>query len=277
MRINKLTLLAATFVIGLPVAALAYGGDRFKNADTNGDGIVDLTEFLAGHDKRFGDMDANADGFVTQDEIKSAFAKFHERHGDRFFDRLDTDKDGKISSAESVAMEAKHFQDMDADGDGFVTKDEAQAAMEKRGHKPHGDGSAFFDKADTDKDGKISKAESEANQQRRFQQMDANVDGFVTQEEAKAAFDKMRADHPKPADGQADKGQGFINRLDADKDGKISKAEWDQGGQQMFAKLDKNTDGKLTPDEMKHRHHGDKPAQDEAPQDQVPQDQAPAP
>lgn len=198
MKFNRLTLLTAAFIIGFPVAALARGGDHFKDADSNGDGIVDLAEFLAGHDKRFADLDGNGDAMITEGEAKAAFAKFHERmggkHGNRFFEQADTDKDGKIAAAESAAAEAK-----------------------------------------------------------RFRQMDADADGFVTVEEAKVAFDKLRAEH-----GMSDgKGNRFFDRADADKDGKISKAEWEQGGQTMFAKLDKNADGKITPDEMKRPRHGD--------------------
>ena len=52
----------------------------------------------------------------------------HEGKGPgRFFEKLDTDKDGKISKAESAAAEERRFKEMDADGDGFITKEEAKA------------------------------------------------------------------------------------------------------------------------------------------------------
>lgn len=46
--------------------------------------------------------------------------------------------------------------------------------------------------------------------------------------------------------------------LDTDSDGRISKAEFLVGAEQMFARLDKNGDGALATEEMRrgpHRHH----------------------
>ncbi len=274
MRINRLTLLALTFIAGLPVAALANGRDHLKAADTNGDGLVDLAEFQALHDQRFADLDGNDDGAITQAEAEAGFAGFHSGHRDTgghgFFVRADTDKDGRISAAESAAMESRHFQEMDADHDGFVTPDEAKASfaqhMDPAKPRHHGDAHMFFDQADADKDGKVSAAEAAANQQRRFQQMDASGDGYVTQAEAKAAFDRFRAEHPKQPGGADGKpGDRLFARADTDKDGKITKAEWTAGGQQMFARLDKNADGKITADEMTLRRPSEAPAPGQAP------------
>ena len=52
----------------------------------------------------------------------------HEGKGPgRYFEKLDTDKDGKISKAESMAAAEKKFTEMDANKDGFVTKEEGKA------------------------------------------------------------------------------------------------------------------------------------------------------
>lgn len=52
----------------------------------------------------------------------------HEGKGpDRYFEKLDTDKDGKISKAESVAAAEKRFNETDTNKDGFVTKEESKA------------------------------------------------------------------------------------------------------------------------------------------------------
>lgn len=53
-------------------------------------------------------------------------------------------------------------------------------------------GAKMFEKLDTDKNGTISEAEFIAKSKERFAAMDANSDGAVTPEEAKAAHEKMR-------------------------------------------------------------------------------------
>lgn len=51
--------------------------DRFNEADTSGDGLLDLTEVEARSEARqeekFNDMDADADGFVTFDEFSDSY------------------------------------------------------------------------------------------------------------------------------------------------------------------------------------------------------------
>lgn len=46
--------------------------------------------------------------------------------------------------------------------------------------------------ADADKDGAVTKAEFRARMLQRFDRLDANHDGIVTRDEAKAARDNMR-------------------------------------------------------------------------------------
>lgn len=48
--------------------------------------------------------------------------------------------------------------------------------------------------------------------------------------------------------------RGPMAEADTDKDGKISKAEFTAKGDKMFAEMDKNGDGFITPDEMKAHH-----------------------
>lgn len=53
-------------------------------------------------------------------------------------------------------------------------------------------GAKMFEKLDADKNGTISEAEFIAKSKERFAAMDANGDGQVTPEEAKAVHEKMR-------------------------------------------------------------------------------------
>jgi hypothetical protein len=66
---------------------------------------------------------------------------------------------------------------------------------------------------------------------------------------------KMR----KMRDGKPGDGKDRLARLDTDKDGKVSAAEWNALGDKMFARLDDNKDGKIAKDELpKHGKHGQK-------------------
>ncbi len=130
-----------------------------------------------------------------------------------------------------------------------------------RGHGHHGWGHGrMLEKLDTDKDGAVSKEEFEAKRAADFAAADADRDGNVTQAELKAYHEK------KAAERQAEREKRMYERLDANKDGKVTADEF--GGAGMFDKMDKNKDGKITADEMKWRgkdghrghrgHRGDK-------------------
>src|SRR5262249_18477196 len=132
---------------------------------------------------------------------------------------------------------------------------------------PHG---GFLKAADANKDGVIDQSEFQASRDKWFADLDTNKDGFVTADELKAFGDKMHAESAKKHGDQAqansngadtdkdgkkrDFGARIMERVDTDKDGKISKAEFDAAGQKMFAKLDENKDGKIESNEMPQRH-----------------------
>jgi Ca2+-binding EF-hand superfamily protein len=126
-------------------------------------------------------------------------------------------------------------------------------------------------KLDTDDNGTISLAEVNAQAAERFARIDADKDGFVTQAEMKAHHEAMRArwvEHaatqggsPRP-DGEAHHNRSqagakhgdHFARLDTDRDGRISLAEFQAGHATRFGRLDTNKDGAVTQDEMaKHR------------------------
>ena len=56
----------------------------------------------------------------------------HGQHGAKMFEKIDTDKDGAISKAESQAFHEARFAEMDANKDGKVTKEEGKAHHEKK-------------------------------------------------------------------------------------------------------------------------------------------------
>lgn len=49
-----------------------------------------------------------------------------------FIEKVDSDKDGKVSRAEFQAKGDAMFKEADSNNDGFITKDEAEASHAKR-------------------------------------------------------------------------------------------------------------------------------------------------
>lgn len=136
---------------------LAHHGDK------NGDGAVSRDEFLAQAAARFAELDVNKDGKISADEAKAAmlsrrgrFAREHDKgmvppHGgpggargpegrggpggpggiSGFLERLDVDKDGKISRAEFNAPNDRRFDLLDTNKDGVIDQSELAAARER--------------------------------------------------------------------------------------------------------------------------------------------------
>lgn len=101
--------------------------------------------------------------------------------------------------------------------------------------------------ADTNGDGFLSRDEAAALPRiaKRFDAIDANKDGQV-------AFDELRGAHRKA------RGARLFNRLDADNDGKVSKAEALAAAEKRFDRVDANGDGFVTPEEARAGRKGHK-------------------
>lgn len=109
------------------------------------------------------------------------------------------------------------FQELDADGDGQVTQAELEAHRNQR-----------YTQADSDGDGQISVQEMQAAAQQNanervtkmFEKLDANQDGFLSDDEL-----------PKPR-----RGAKMFERIDADGNGAISEQEYADARDKMGRK-----------------------------------------
>ena len=94
---------------------------------------------------------------------------------------------------------------------------------------------------DADKDGRISR--EEWLRADRFDRLDANRDGFLTEDELRTRHATLEAPvliGSRPI------------RMDENGDGQISQSEW-KGQPEVFSRLDANSDGVLTRDEFKKK------------------------
>ena len=123
--------LTATIALGEP------GRERFKQIDTNQDGVISLDEFSAEGrfiDRRMSRADANGDGAITTDEMEGrqalisaeAQSRIEKRIEDSraFFERADLDNIGSVTADE---MRAAIFDRLDSEGDQTLSKRELRA------------------------------------------------------------------------------------------------------------------------------------------------------
>lgn len=186
-------------------------------------------------------------------------------------ERLDTNKDGRVSRAEFAARRQTNFARADTNRDGALDRAERRNAFINR----------MIDRRmarlDANKDGRLTVDEMTARGQRRFQRLDANKDGVVTRAEIRAAADarrqrmeKRRAERRarmerRRAERRAERGDRAndrrgayrprlrrAGRADINRDGKISRAEYGLMTNYMFLRLDQNQDGVITFEEARN-------------------------
>jgi Ca2+-binding EF-hand superfamily protein len=176
---------------------------------------------------------------------------------------LDGDKDGVLSAIE-IQQAAVNLAKLDQNQDGKLTEDElrsaggppSQANREPGQRRP--DLVGMLMQFDKDGDGNLSKTEVPERMQGVFARADANTDGIITREELTQASEKQSGGPGRG--GMMGRGGGggrmmmrfdpVLRALDADQDGSITSEEWNSAPAAL-AKLDKNTDGQLTADELR--------------------------
>lgn len=101
---------------------------RFARLDANRDGSISRAEFLARPERG----ERRAERRAARLERRGQRGGLMARLGGKRFERIDADKDGRISLAEVTMQRLQAFDRADANRDGRVTREERQAVRAER-------------------------------------------------------------------------------------------------------------------------------------------------
>lgn len=201
------------------------GGRFFERLDANSDGKVSPDEVPEerrdGFKKLIERGDKDGDGALSKEEFAAAFAggpaadgkRPEGREPGRLFERLDTNKDGKVTVDEAPEPFRERIEALirhaDKDGDGAVTLEEFREAGPPNRKRPGAPGKGDDQPDQPAKDADKPAGDAAIRARRPdgiFLVLDADGDGQLSSEELNGAGDALR-------------------KLDADGDGKIGRAE----------------------------------------------------
>ncbi len=286
-------------LLTVPGSALAQDDNVFQRLDKDQDGFVSKDEVPDEQMRLFNRLlrssDKDEDGKISQAEFKKGTERRPERDQasagnesgrppfdpQQLFERIDGNKDGKISSEEVPENKREEFkrglQRLGLGSAAAVTKEQfgriaglltgTHDGEPKKGERerPRRDGRGAEEmakKADTNGDGNVSKDEIPEERREMFAKMlerlDDDGDGALTIEQFTRGIQAGQRDGGPRPPGSAEgspPGDGrmpafpLMRALDVDGDGELSSAEVSNAAK-AIASLDKDGDGKISRREM---------------------------
>jgi hypothetical protein len=119
----------------------------------------------------------------------------------------------------------------------------ASLALAQEGH---GHGMRMMHRVDLNGDGAITPTEVSAVHAVRFLKLDKDADGVITEAEMLARMQKWIA-------GRVAKRFAMMDR---NGDGRVERAEFEEGGTERFARQDTDGDGRVSREELRAHQHG---------------------
>jgi Ca2+-binding EF-hand superfamily protein len=226
---KRLVLVALILAAGLAASAAAEeggsgGAQKSLQGDKNGDGVISRDEWTGRADV-FDRIDSNGDGKLDAVEIAAAKGEARQRIEERVEGRME-------------------------EGRGPRTPEGGRSASEKEKMRQRAYGAALFAvelfrSIDANNDGNLSMDEVDKFAA-KIKEADADKDGFISKDEVREYFHRQIARRI---------GGKFIQKFDADKDGKVTPEEFG-AGDEKFKRLDTNGDGAITIEDFLARKPG---------------------
>lgn len=169
--------------------------------------------------------------------ILATGAAFAEQGQNHFMQRFDLNNDGNITLDEFNQGSAERFGRMDRDNNNMISQDEFKAyASTRRSER-------MLKKMDSNNDGQITRQEfldaKMKSAEQQFTGMDTDANGVISASELNAS--RM---------GRHERFGKIYDRIDANRDGNVTRDESQTAWTRWFSKMDQNGDGLVTANEV---------------------------